>query len=132
MTPLQAKILARAAAAAIVAAICFAGGWTVNGWRLDGKLERLQGDLDAATTQAEIAAKGLEACNAGVDAARRQGDAAIAQGKAMLAEARRLAAGGREQAARVEALLEKPTPAGAGCDQAWAEIARQRTAGAAK
>lgn len=128
ITPLQIKALV--ALAALGAA--FVLGWQVNGWRLAGKVERLQADLDAQQRQVEVVANGLAACNAGVDQVKRQGDAAIAQGKAMLAEARRLAAGGREQAARVEALLEKPTPAGAGCEQAWAEIARQRPAGAAK
>lgn len=124
MTPIQLKL---AGAAAIVLVIAGLAGWGLY-WR--GEYRELKVVNVVLVDQVTVLGSSVAACNAGVEAAKTAGQAALASSRAMLAEARRLHAGGTAQVARIEALLEKPTPPGAGCDEAWAAIEAQRKAGA--
>lgn len=120
--PLKTKLIAGAIALVVAAAAGFAAGWTINGWRLGTTVAQLETSVATLSAQGKVLAHSVEVCNAGVDAAAKAGAAAVEQGRALVAEARRLAAGSRDQAARLEALLAQPTPAGAGCREAWAAI----------
>lgn len=122
-------------AAYLYAAAVLAGalaGWTANGWRLGEKLEAQRVQVTALKAQGDVLAASVRTCSESVAQAQKTGAAAVATGQALLAEARRMGAGGRAQAERIEQLLAKPTPSGAGCEQAWDEIERNRMAGAAR
>jgi hypothetical protein len=120
LTPDQIRLLIRLGIAAIALVAAAAGGWTVNGWRLGEKIQRLE-------DQSEVLVVAVNACSASVEAGEKAGAAAIAQGEQLLAEARRLHAGGTQAVRRIEDLIKKKPPAGpdgkpAGCDEAWAAI----------
>lgn len=108
--------LAIAAAAGSVGAY---GGWTLNGWRLSGQVEQLKGDKKSLEDQVIVLGESTRACSAAVDQAKKMGDLAVGQIREHLAELRKLHAGNATAVDRLEALIKKGTPAGAGCDKAW-------------
>lgn len=116
MTPLHWKL---AGAAAVLLLLAAALAWGLY-WR--GEYRELKAAAVVLEDQATVLGSSLKACNASALDARRAADAAIASGQALLAEARRLHAGSRAQVARLEDLLKRPTPAGAGCEDAWSVI----------
>jgi hypothetical protein len=124
MTPTQIK-LAIAAALLVAAA---AAGWTVNGWRLAGKVNELQGVVD---TQAQALAL-LEASNIRCAAGVAEIQAAWKDHAAQEAARQRQAQEAMDTAARAaaghlaaaRAALKRPAPkAGEECSQVAAEAA---------
>jgi hypothetical protein len=119
-TTIKLAILATAIAAAA------AGGWVVNGWRLAGELERLNGIVDTQQQSIETLAGVNKSCAAGLEdvkaAVKGYVDASDARGaaaaKAMAAAAD--AAKGHLAAAK-DALNRPPAPPGQECATAAAE-----------
>jgi hypothetical protein len=69
-------------------------------------------------------------CSADTLALEEAGKAALARAQKQLADARKRAEAHAGEVKALEALLAKPTPAGAGCDAAWDAIeARPKEAG---
>lgn len=105
----------RAGAVAIAAAALFGAGWTINGWRLNAELERINARRAAAMARAEIAQREQEA----EWVATQQEIAHVASLARQHADADRRAADGAHQrllnAARAAAQpAERPAAAGGG------------------
>ena len=124
MIPFSPKL---AALAAVALAFALLAAWGLY-WR--GEAREAAVKITALAAQATVLAEATRACSAGVDAAKAAADGALKGGLALLQEARRIGQPAHAQAERLEALLAKGTPAGADCRQAWAEIERNRKAGA--
>lgn len=122
MTPDQIKLCVIATVCAIALAAAGYGGWTLNGWRLSGQIERLEREKKAVVDQAAVLSSGLEACSAGVDAAAAAGDEVLKLAGKLLDASKKVHADGLATAGRLEDLLKNPTPAGAGCNEAWAKL----------
>lgn len=120
MLPLQAKAIAVAAVAVAFLAVAAWGFY----WR--GEALGARGERDVAIAQANVLAEGLKTCNAGVDQAKRAGDAAVAAAGELAAAARRLKVPVKETVQRIETVIEKGTPPGAGCEDAWRVIEADR------
>lgn len=118
----QAKLVALAIAAAILAGGGFATGWAVNGWRLGGELERTRSERDLAISTGKQLAEATKACSAGVERVSKLSDDAIGNMRRMLEESRRLHGAAQGQVQRLEDLLKQPTPTGADCNRAWDQI----------
>lgn len=110
----------------------FGTGWQVNGWRFGVEVEHLKGEVRQAVAQGNILGAAVRTCNASVEAGAKAGKAAVAQGAQLLEAARAAAAGSRANADRLDQLLAKGTPPGAGCAEAWRVIEEQRMAGASR
>lgn len=93
-------------------------------WR--GEALQARGERDLAIAQAQVLAKSVKVCSDGVDQAKRAADTAVALGGRLLAAASQQYAGARKQAQRIEEILKRPTPAGAGCEEAWDAIEADR------
>lgn len=122
MTPLQIKLAIAAAAALAVAALY---GWGLY-WR--GEYREVKAVNAVLVGQVAVLADGVRTCNAGVELAKRVGDQAIAVSGALLTEARKKTAPARHTVERIETIIERPAPAGAGCDTAWDAIEADRKA----
>jgi hypothetical protein len=85
-----------------------------------------EGARDRAEAQLAVVAAAAKACSASVDQAKRVGEAAIAATGTLAAAAARLNAPREKEVQRIETIIEKPTPVGAGCNQAWDELERLR------
>lgn len=123
-SPLQLKAMLAAAVAAALVIMAL----TVWGLYWRGEYREAKASLVALQAQGEILAASLRDCNANVSEAKRVGEQAVKDMRALVAEARRLSAGGQRQAAAIEELLNKPTPPGAGCEDAWREVEQTRGA----
>ena len=123
--PGKAQLIAAAVAALAVAVLL---AWGLY-WR--GEAREAAVKITALAAQGAVLAEATRACNAGVEAARASSAEAIQRGAQLLAEAKRIGQPARAQAARIEALLAKGTPAGADCRDAWRAIEADRKAGAA-
>lgn len=101
--------------------LVFAAGWTVNGWRLSRKVERLEVDLTTAKA-ANVQLSGLVAeQNAAYDKLVKDGD----ELKARLSEAERRAQQVRvEWRERIRVVMQDAPPADATCEEAvlWARV----------
>lgn len=117
---IQALLLCALAMVAACLGLLVYGLW----WR--GEAYSARAERDVAVAQAEVLAGGLKACNAGVDEAKRVGAAAVAAAGELVAAARRLKQPARETVQRIETIIEKGTPAGAGCEDAWRVIEADR------
>lgn len=89
-------------------------------WR--GEALQARGERDLALAQVTVVSSAAKACSDGVDQAKRAGDAAVSASAELVAAAQRLKAPVRVERQTIEHWLEKPTPPGAGCDQAWNEL----------
>lgn len=89
-------------------------------WRAEAYQARAE--LEGARGQVAVLAQSLTSCSASIDRSKQVADASIAAMGELVERARRLAAPRRAEFARLEALLERPTPAGAGCAEAWTII----------
>jgi hypothetical protein len=124
MNPIAAKAAIIAVAVALV--VGFGGGWTVNGWRLAGEIQRLDGVVSTQEQSLKTLEGANKRCAAGVadvqkavqgfisQADRRAADAAKAMAKA--AEA----AKGHLEAAK-DAMNRPPAKPGEECDTAAKE-----------
>lgn len=128
LTPDQVKLLAIVSVAAALFAGGATSGWVLNGWRLGKELEHAQRERDTHFQQSQVLSAGLRACNAGVDEAKRIGDLAVGQVRAHLLELKKLDSGSQAAVDRIEDLLRKPPPSGAGCEKAWDAIEAERKA----
>lgn len=110
-----------AIAAAVVAAVGFGAGWTLNGWRLDGKLARCEQHAGELQTAYEILAADVTRQSASVADLGRKGAQAREAGRqaAIAAAAQELAH--RDELAALQARLAAPA-AGKTCADAWREI----------
>lgn len=132
MSPDQIALAIKLAIAAAVLSVAFGGGWAVNGWRLGTQLEHAKAQRDQAIAQGTVLAEGVKSCSAGVDRLAKSSEAAIVHTQKLLEEAKRLRNGGANQVKKIEELLAKKPPAGAGCEDAWRELEEIfRKAGAA-
>ncbi len=129
MTPEQIKLAVQLGIAALVLVAAAAAGWTLNGWRLGTALEHAQRERDQALDQGKVLAQGVQACSAGVEEVQKVASDAIATSKGLLAKAQELAAGAQQQVRKIDDLLAKQPPPGAGCEAAWKEIETLRKAG---
>lgn len=120
--PAQLKGLIIAAGVMIIVCLSLLtwGLW----WR--GEAYQATAERDVLRAQSEILAAAVKACSDGVDQAKRAGDAAVAAGGALLEAARRIKAPVQKTVERIETIIEKPAPAGAGCDRAWDAIEAER------
>lgn len=122
MNPLAIKAIA----VAVVLAIVAGAGWTVNGWRLAGQLEQLQGVVDTQKQSLATLAGANERCAAGVADVKGAVKALVDDGTRRSAAA---AAAMEQVAARAKghldgaaAALNRAMPAaGQECDTAAAE-----------
>lgn len=126
MPPFTPQLAAGAALAALAAG--FAAGWAVNGWRLSGDIERLQGVTETQQQSIRTLEGVNKSCAAGVlevkgavktiaeDGARRSRQAAEAMAAAAQATQQNLAD------AR-QALARPPAKPGEECDTAAREAA---------
>lgn len=111
----------RAYIGAALVLIVFAGGWTVNGWRLGRKVERLEIDLKTAKAANAQLSGLIDEQNAAYDKLVEDGDAL----KARLSEAERLAKQVRvEWRERIRVVMQDAPPADATCEEAvlWARV----------
>lgn len=127
MSPIKFEIVAIAVVLAMSAGVV--GGWTMNGWRLGARVERLQGAIDTQKQSIAMLKGANDRCTAGVaevkgavkgfvdEADKRGRDAAAAM------KAAAVAAQGHLQDAR-DALNRPPAPAGQECETAAAEATR--------
>jgi type II secretory pathway component PulM len=81
-----------------------------------------RGELEVARAQQAVLARSVEACSAAAAQAKRVGDQVVGAVRAHLEAARQATAGAAAQVDRLEQHLAAPTPAGAGCDDAWRVI----------
>jgi len=125
-SPLQIKAALVAGAAMLITVLALLV-WGLY-WR--GEAREAAVKITALAAQGKVLAEATRACNAGVEAARASSAEAIQRGAQLLAEAKRIGQPARAQAARIEALLAKGTPAGADCRDAWRAIEADRKAGA--
>lgn len=110
---------------ALVAGVLLLGAIaTAFWWR--GEALQARGERDLAIAQTQILAKSVQVCSDGVDQAKRAADTAVKLGGQLLAAARQQYSGTRQQAERIEELLKRPPPDGAGCEQAWDAIEAER------
>lgn len=112
-----------------IAALCLA----LTTWALVERLGAVQAraERDRALDQVAVISAAAQACSVAVDHAREVGQAAIAATGELLEAAARISAPAVHTVERIEKILERPSPPGAGCDQAWDQIeALQRKAGA--
>lgn len=126
MTPDQIQLAIKAAVVAVVLAIAAGAGWMVNGWRLSGKINTLQGIVDTQVQSLATLEGANQRCTAGVEevkgAVKGYVDAGTKRSEAA-AEAMRQAAAGAQrhlEAAR-GALNRPPAPAGKECETVAAE-----------
>ena len=119
-------------AVAVVAAGAagFGAGWKANGWRLGVKVASLETRLVAAVDQGKVLAVAVNACNAGVQAAADVGAQVQAALPGLLEAARKAHKTGLATADKLDQALAAGTPKGAGCDDGWAVVERNRMAGA--
>jgi hypothetical protein len=113
---LQALLVAALAMLVVILALLIYGLW----WR--GQALQARGERDSARDQVVVVSAAAEACSESVARAKAIAGAELAAAHRALEDFRRLHAGQRAAVARLEGLLERPAPAGAGCDAAWAAI----------
>jgi hypothetical protein len=113
---LQALLVAALAMLVVILALLIYGLW----WR--GQALQARGERDSARDQVAVVSAAAEACSESVARARAIAGAELAAAHRALEDFRRLHAGQRAAVARLEGLLERPAPPGAGCDAAWAAI----------
>lgn len=103
-------------------------------WALVERVGAVQAraERDRALDQVAVISAAAKACSASVDRAREVGEAAIAGTAQLLAAAKRLSAPAVHTVERIETVLERPTPPGAGCDRAWDTIEQVHKAGTAQ
>lgn len=111
------------AIAAASASISGYAAWTLNGWKLGAKIERLDGERKQAVAQAGINAAAADTCSAAVAAHKKTSDAAMKNGEQLLAAAKVRAEHAEGQIAALDEYLRKPPPDGT-CDKAWDIIER--------
>lgn len=119
---LQALLIGAMVAALVCAGLLIWGLY----WR--GEYREAKVSLVALEAQGKILAESVRSCSASVDQAKATGEQAKKDTRALLEVAKRLAAGGEQRAAALEELLRKPTPPGAGCEDAWKEVEKTRAA----
>jgi hypothetical protein len=113
---LQALLVAALAMLVVILALVVYGLW----WR--GQALEARGERDSARDQVAVVSAAAEACSESVTRARAIAGAELAAAHRALEDFRRLHAGQRAAVARLEGLLARPAPSGAGCDAAWAAI----------
>lgn len=114
-----------------VCTLCLALGC----WALLERVGRVQaqGERDRAVAQLAAVAAAAKACSVAVDHAAKVGSAAIAATDELIEAAKRLKVPPQKTIERIETVLQQPAPPGAGCDQAWDAIEKERaTRGAAR
>lgn len=105
-----------------IAAAGFAGGWTLNGWRLSGDLAECRGHAEQLQSAYLVLAKKTQQQNAAVaDLTRKGAEAREAGRQASIAAAAREMAQA-EQLAALQAKAAAPTPEGRTCVDAWADF----------
>lgn len=117
MIPIPTPTQALAIGVALLIAGLAASTLWYRGAAIEARAER-----DHLRDQVAVVAEGLRACNAAVDQAKRVGDAATAATAELQKAARRLAQPAQKTVERIETIIEKGTPPGAGCEQAWTVI----------
>jgi hypothetical protein len=113
---LEALLFAALAMLVVILALLIYGLW----WR--GQALQARGERDSARDQVVVVAAAAEACSESVARAKAIAGEQLAAAHRALEDFRRLHAGQRAAVARLEGLLERPAPAGSGCDAAWAAI----------
>ena len=111
--------------ALLVAAMAMAVvGLALTTWALVERVAAVQAraERDRALDQLADVSAAAKACSAGVDQAKRVGEAAVLATAELAAAAKRLKAPAVHTVERIEQILERPAPPGAGCDQAWDQI----------
>lgn len=120
--PLSPASMLAIAAGVVIAVLCTTTAW-YRGQAISAQAER-----DQARAQVQVLAGSLSSCNAAADAAREAGEKAQAATGELLAAARRLARPAEKTVERIETVIERGTPPGAGCEQAWRVIEDDRKA----
>jgi hypothetical protein len=115
------KLQAMLAGFLAVCALCLA----LACWALLERVGRVQ-----AVAQLAAVAAAARACSTAVDHSAQVGSAAIAATAELAAAAARLKVPAQKTVERIETVLRDPTPSGAGCEQAWDVIEKDRKAGA--
>jgi len=108
----------------------FGSGWQVNGWRLSAEVAQLEKKLVAVVDQGKVLAAAVETCNAGVQHAADVGKQVKSALPGLLEAARKAHKTGLATADKLDQALAAGTPKGAGCDDGWAVVERNRMAGA--
>ena len=128
MTPDQIKLCVQLAIVAVVLAAAAAVGWTIQGWRLGGEIERLTGVVETQKQSIETAEGANKRCTAGLDDVKASVTAYVQAGTLA---AERAAAAAQKAAASVQghlddakaALNRAMPPPGKECETAAAEAA---------
>lgn len=107
---------------ALLTVVAIALWWRGEAYQARAELEKARGERDLAIAQSKILAKSVQACSDGVELAKRSADSAVKLGVQLLAAAKKEHQGARQQADRIEDLMKRPPPDGAGCEQAWDAI----------
>ena len=113
---IQATVVALLAATTLLLATAAWGLWE------RGRALKAEGERDLALAQVQVVSNAARACSAGVDQAKRAGDAAVKAAGELVAAAKRLTLPARVERTTIEHWLEKPTPSGKDCRDAWGEI----------
>lgn len=112
----KALLVGAVALASVVLALLAYGLW----WRAEAFQARAE--RDHAIDQLAVVSAAAQACSAAVDHAKAVGDAAVKATGELVAAARRLSKPAEKTIERIETILERPAPPGAGCSEAWDEI----------
>lgn len=118
-------LAAAAGAIALVAGVAgVAAGWTVNGWRLAGELERVDGDRRQCVTRAAAIGGTLKTQNDAIAGWRRAADAQKAKGDDARRQADELVGRLAPELERLEGRIAAAAAAGASrsCADAAAEV----------
>jgi len=122
---LQAQLWTAGIAAATCAALLTWGLY----WR--GEYRETKAVLVALEAQGKILVGAVKDCTAGAERVKDLGDKAVASMDELLGKARTLTAPKWKTVEKIETIIERPAPPGAGCNEAWAEIeALHKKAGA--
>ncbi len=115
MTPAQIELLIKIAILVGLAALGFGGGWIVNGWRLAGEVEHLEGVVDVQKQSLATYEGANERCVAGLQDVKGAVKV-IADGVAARTKAAAEAMARAEQASKAhleaaQGALNRPMPA---------------------
>lgn len=132
--PARAKALLAAAAA--MALLCLGlTSWALleraAAFQARGEAAQARAERDRAIDQAAVLGAAASACTASVEDAKAVAAGALAATEKLVDAARRRSEPARHTVERIETILERPAPPGAGCDRAWDELEHlHRKAGA--
>ena len=119
------KLIAAGGAAIVLLSLT---SWALleRGWRLEAEAKAI-----TLAAQGQVLAESVKECSAGAAHVKDLGDKAVAAVDELLGQARAIATPKWRTVEKIETIIERPAPPGAGCDEAWAEIEQaHRKAGA--